>query len=113
MPGGGGSTDTPAPEGPANQDVGSEAGNETPSSTSNPPDNPYASPEYGDSPGIASPSPSPYEAGSSGDDFGSYGSGGQDEVMQDPWAGSQQETNGGDGGGFWGTLGDFLGGGDN
>lgn len=93
MPGAGVPPPAEVPGGEGPPEVGEASASEAP----------IASPEYGESPGI---------------DYGGYNSSfpsedpgfGQSDVMQDPWASSTQE--GGEGGGWMSTLGDFFGGGD-
>lgn len=102
LPGGGGTAEAP----PAPVDgVPDSTGGAGPSEQA-----PIASPEYGESPGadmggFSSPS-----------DYGSFdngGGGGQgfEDVMQDPWASQAPSGGDGEGGGWWGTIGDLLGGG--
>jgi hypothetical protein len=79
-------------------------------SSSSPEDAPYASPEYGESPGLSD--------SSYGDGFDPYApTGSGEDVMQDPWSsGDSSQGDGEGGGGIWGffnDISDSFGGGDN
>lgn len=110
MPGMGGSAEVPAEGVPG--EVGDTGTQQAPTaSSSGYEDAPYASPEYGESPGI---SDSGFGGAGGYDPYSPTGSG--EDVMQDPWSNSDSSGDGEGGGGIWGffnDISDSFGGGDN
>lgn len=103
MPGMGGSAEVPAEGVPgATGETGDTGSQQAPTASSSGYDDaPYASPEYGESPGL-----SDNGFGEGHDPYAPVGSG--DDVMQDPWS-SNQPSSGDDegGGGIWGFFNDI------
>jgi hypothetical protein len=121
MGGGAGAEVPPGAEGVPGGEIGDAGGAGTQqapvgSSSSGADDAPFASPEYGESPGLSDS----YGGDGGGGGFDPYSpTGSGEDTMQDPWAGSGSQSDGGggdgEGGGFWGFIGDItdsFGGGD-
>lgn len=93
-------------------EVGDAGTQQAPTASSSPygDEAPFASPDYGESPGISDSygggGYDPYSPAQSGDD-----------VMQDPWSSNDQPSGDGEGGGglwgFFNDISDSFGGGDN
>lgn len=100
MPGMGGAGEVPAEGVPG--EIGDVGTQQAPvPSSSDYEDAPYASPEYGESPGLS-------DSGSNGgyDPYAPTGSG--DDVMQDPWSSNESSGDGEGGGGVWGFFNDIT-----